>query len=96
MGKKNKCTFLLTTLFAIFILLLSVIPTDISGSASPFYFRGMDKLIHGMMYGLFTMLSLYEYFRQKPLILSSLYSNNARCFVIFSTYGDPSTLPGNI
>ena len=67
MYKKNKRGFLLTALFALFILLLSVIPTEISGKASTFYFSGMDKLIHGIMYGLFTILSLYEYFKQKPL-----------------------------
>jgi len=67
MNRKDKRGFLLTALFAFFILLLTVIPTDISGTASNFYFKGMDKLIHGIMYGFFTLISLYEYFRQKPL-----------------------------
>ncbi|MEX0982265.1 MAG: VanZ family protein [Bacteroidales bacterium] len=67
MDKKSKRGFLLTALFALFILILTVIPTGISEEAPGFFFKGMDKLIHGIMYGLLAMLSLYEYFKLKPL-----------------------------
>jgi VanZ family protein len=63
MNKKNKKRFLLTILFAIIIMFLSLVPTDIGGGVPSFYFPGMDKIIHGIMYGLFTMLALYEFFR---------------------------------
>src|SRR6056297_1779870 len=65
--KKNKRRFLYTALFAMLILFLTITPTDISEKAPNLFFKGVDKLIHAMMYGLFSMLSLYEYFKQKPL-----------------------------
>ncbi len=67
MDKRKKRGFLLTALFAVFILFLTVIPVEIGGKDPALYFSGIDKLIHALMYGLFTLLSLYEYFKQKPL-----------------------------
>ena len=49
------------------ILFLSLAPTDIAGGVPSFYFPGMDKVIHGIMYGLFTMLALYEFFKHSRL-----------------------------
>jgi hypothetical protein len=65
MNKKNKRGFLLTILFAIIIMFLSLVPTDIGGGAPSFYFPGMDKVIHAIMYGVFTMLTLYEFFKHR-------------------------------
>jgi VanZ family protein len=67
MNKKNKRGFLFTILFAIFIMFLSLVPSDINGGAPLFYFPGIDKVIHGMMYGFFTVLALYEFFKYKRL-----------------------------
>jgi VanZ family protein len=67
MNKRNKRGFLLTILFAIIIMFLSLVPPDIGGGAPSFYFPGMDKIIHGMMYGIFTMLALYEFFKYRRL-----------------------------
>jgi VanZ family protein len=67
MNKRNKQGFLLTILFAIIIMILSLVPTDFSGGPPSFYFPGMDKIIHAIMYGLFTMLALYEFFKHKRL-----------------------------
>ena len=67
MNKKNKRGFLLTILSAIIIMILSLAPTDISGGPPSFYFQGMDKVIHAIMYGLFTILALYEYLKHNRL-----------------------------
>lgn len=48
-------------------MILSLAPTDIGGGAPSFYFPGMDKVIHAIMYGLFTVLALYEFFRHSHL-----------------------------
>lgn len=63
MNKKNKRGFLLTILSAIIILFLSLAPGDITREAPSFYFPGIDKVIHAVMYGLFTILALYEFFK---------------------------------
>lgn len=67
MNKKTKRGFLLTILFAIMIMILSLVPSDIGGGPPSFSFPGMDKVIHGIMYGLLTMLALYEFFKHSRL-----------------------------
>jgi VanZ family protein len=54
----------LTFLFAVLILVLSIIPPDISGDSSLFYFPGMDKIIHALMYGSFTIVVMYEFLKK--------------------------------
>jgi len=73
--KKQRGIFI-SGLLAIIILVLSIMPADLNHNASPFFFTGIDKVIHGVMYLVFTLVVLNEYFRQYrfywlPLILMS-------------------------
>jgi VanZ family protein len=74
---------ILPLVFALFIFILSVIPTDFGGGPPSFYFPGMDKVIHAGMYGTLALLVLYgliKYDRFTPrqivfnLLLVWLYS----------------------
>jgi VanZ family protein len=67
MAKLFQGGIILPVLFAIFILFLSVMPTDLGGGPPSFYFPGMDKLIHAGMYGSFTMVVLLTYYRNSQL-----------------------------
>lgn len=75
MAKLFQQGIILPVLFAVFILVLSVMPTDLGGGPPSFYFPGMDKLIHAAMYGTFTMVVLLTYYRnahiasRAPLLL---------------------------
>ncbi|MCF8346022.1 MAG: VanZ family protein [Bacteroidales bacterium] len=61
-----------TILFAILILILSIIPPDISGSAPSFYFPGMDKIIHALMYGSFTVVVLHEFLKNRHYRITTI------------------------
>jgi len=45
-----------TILFAILLLILSIIPGDMAGTPGAFYFEGIDKVMHALMYGVFSLL----------------------------------------
>jgi VanZ family protein len=66
MRRENRRGYISILLFAILILVLSIIPTDKGGTPS-FYFEGMDKIIHALMYGIFTMLILNQYVHQQRI-----------------------------
>lgn len=72
MDKKNRFSLVITILFALLIFVLSVIPTDINGDTPSFYFPGMDKIIHALMYGIFTVLVLNQYLQKRPFRALSL------------------------
>ena len=63
MQRIKNFSYIITVLFAILILILSIIPTDVNGEIPSFYFPGMDKLVHGLMYASFTVLVLNEYLK---------------------------------
>lgn len=67
MAKHKINSIIFTILFAILILILSIMPTDIHGETPSFYFVGMDKFIHGAMYGTLSMLVLNEYLKKRSL-----------------------------
>lgn len=72
--KQDRWGILLVILFAILILILSILPSDISKESPRFFFRGMDKIIHAMMYGAFTYLALNEFlknfaFRKRSVLI---------------------------
>lgn len=77
MRKYKLLNYIPTLLFAIVILFLSIMPTD-NQNPPVFYFKGMDKVIHAFMYGIFSILLLNDYLRRnesdvkKILILASL------------------------
>ncbi|MCF8224971.1 MAG: VanZ family protein [Bacteroidales bacterium] len=54
--------YIVSILFAIVIFILSVWPADTAPTPS-FFFKGMDKVIHGIMYGVFIVLILREYLK---------------------------------
>ena len=62
-NKQDRWGILLVILFAILILILSILPSDISKESPRFFFPGMDKIIHAMMYGAFTYLALNEFLK---------------------------------
>lgn len=66
MSNRIKVGTISTVLFALLILFLSIMPSDFGGSASPIFFRGIDKIVHGLMYAIFTVLLLNEYPRKFP------------------------------
>ncbi len=63
--EKNWRGIVVTILFAILILILSIIPPDIKGDTPSFYFPGMDKIIHALMYGSFTIVVLHEFLKNR-------------------------------
>jgi VanZ family protein len=67
MAKIKINSILFTILFAILIFILSIMPTNIHGEPPSFYFKGMDKFIHGAMYGTLAMLVLNEYLKKRSL-----------------------------
>ena len=69
--KKNIYEPLSAALFAVVILILSIIPTDISGEPPSFYFPGMDKIIHATMYTILTFLILHMYLKRKTIKIST-------------------------
>lgn len=46
------------------ILLVSLIPLGVSGERPWFYFPGLDKVVHGLMYALFIVAFLSDYLRR--------------------------------
>jgi VanZ family protein len=56
MDKHARRGIILTILFAILLLILSIIPGDMTVTPGGFYFQGMDKVIHALMYGVFAIL----------------------------------------
>lgn len=46
----------MTILFAILLLILSILPGDLTNAPGGFYFPGMDKVMHAIMYGIFSLL----------------------------------------
>ncbi len=56
-----------TALFALVILFLSIFPVRISDGPPMFYFVGMDKLAHAVIYCLFTILALSEFFYKEKI-----------------------------
>jgi VanZ family protein len=65
MAKYKINSIIFTVLFAILIFIVSILPTDINGEPPSFYFLGMDKIIHTLMYGTLSFLVLNEYLKRK-------------------------------
>lgn len=65
MAKHKINGIIFTILFAVLIFILSIMPTDIHGEPPSFYFKGMDKFIHGIMYGILAILVLNEYLKKR-------------------------------
>jgi VanZ family protein len=64
--------FIATIVFAVLILILSIIPSDFKGDQTIFLFKGADKLIHALMYAAFSFLVVNEYLNQSSFKWSSL------------------------
>lgn len=56
MDRHARRAVVLTILFAILLLILSIIPGDMTSTPGGFYFEGMDKVMHALMYGIFALL----------------------------------------
>jgi VanZ family protein len=56
MDRHARRAVVLTILFAILLLILSIIPGDMTSTPGGFYFEGMDKVMHALMYGVFALL----------------------------------------
>lgn len=56
MDKHARRGLVLTILFAILLLILSIIPGDMTSTPGGFYFEGIDKVMHAIMYGIFSLL----------------------------------------
>lgn len=56
MDRHERRAVVPTILFAILLLILSIIPGDMTGTPGGFYFEGMDKVMHALMYGVFSLL----------------------------------------
>lgn len=56
MDKHARRGLVLTILFAILLLILSILPGDMTSAPGGFYFEGMDKVMHAIMYGVFSLL----------------------------------------
>ena len=46
-----------------------MLPTDINGETPAFYFKGMDKFIHAIMYGTLSLLVMNGYLKKTPFRL---------------------------
>jgi len=74
MDKHARRGLIITILFAILLFVLSIIPGDLTSTPGNFYFEGIDKVMHAIMYGIFSMLvtnvylALYQV-RFWPLLL---------------------------
>lgn len=80
MVKQSNISIILSFLFALLILFLSVTPTDVNDETPFFYFDGIDKVVHALMYGVFTILVVTAYlnncnykFRILILVVSSIW-----------------------
>lgn len=80
MVKQNNISILLSFLFALLILFLSITPTDVDGETPFFYFNGIDKVVHALMYGVFSILVVTAYlnnyiykFRTLVIVLSAIW-----------------------
>lgn len=74
MDKHARRGLILTILFAILLLVLSIIPGDLASTPGNFYFEGIDKVMHALMYGIFSVLVTNVYLalyhaRFWPLVL---------------------------
>lgn len=56
MDKHARRGLILTILYAILLLILSILPAGMTSVPGGFYFVGMDKVIHALMYGIFSLL----------------------------------------
>ena len=56
MDKHVRRALILTILFALLILILSILPADMTSAPGGLYFEHMDKFAHGIMYGIFALL----------------------------------------
>lgn len=56
MDKHARRGLVLTILFAILLLILSILPGDMTSTPGGFYFEGIDKVMHAIMYGVFSLL----------------------------------------
>jgi VanZ family protein len=56
MDKHARRAVVLTILFAILLLILSILPGDMTSTPGGFYFQGIDKVMHALMYGVFALL----------------------------------------
>lgn len=61
MDRHARRAVVLTILFAILLLILSIIPGDMTSTPGGFYFEGMDKVMHALMYGVFALLATNVY-----------------------------------
>jgi VanZ family protein len=46
---------------------MSILPTDLYGEQPDFYFKGMDKIIHAIMYCILSLLILNVYLKKYTL-----------------------------
>jgi len=71
MKKYNLLNYLPTITLAIIILLLSLMPSD--NKEQPFfYFQGLDKLIHGIIYAVLTIFFLNDYLKRNFFLKNKL------------------------
>lgn len=56
MDKHVRRGLILTILYAILLLILSILPADMTSVPGGYYFEGMDKVVHALMYGIFSLL----------------------------------------
>lgn len=56
MDKHARRGVVLTILFAILLLILSILPADMTSTPGGIYFEGIDKVMHAIMYGVFALL----------------------------------------
>lgn len=61
MDKHARRAVVLTVLFALLLLILSIIPGNMTSTPGGFYFEGMDKVMHALMYGVFALLATNLY-----------------------------------
>ncbi len=61
MDIKKRGGTILSAGLAIIILVLSILPADLGHDQPSFFFPGIDKLVHGLMYLVFTVVVLREY-----------------------------------
>ena len=56
--------YLFTLLIGTGIILISLLPLSVPGEPPSFLFPGLDKWIHGIMYGVFMVVFLRDYLKQ--------------------------------
>lgn len=72
MDIKKRGGTILSAGLAFIILILSIMPADLGHDQPSFFFPGIDKLVHGLMYLVFTVVVLQEYSRSYPFSTTSL------------------------